>query len=113
MDWQPGVDADSRSLFPQIAEPHPDSPQKSPKDSLVKLLDQVEMHVERLRKDALKLEEERDTLLTTLDTIRNSEMMIDLSDSKYGFFFHSLHFDFSFTCLPDFKGKTVIVAGPV
>lgn len=84
MDWQAGVDADSGSLFPQIAEPNPDSSHKSPKDSLVKLLDQVEMHVERLRKDALKLEEERDRLLTTLDTIRNSEIMIDLSDSKYG-----------------------------
>jgi hypothetical protein len=84
MDWQAGVDADSGSLFPQIAEPNPDSSHKSPKDSLVKLLDQVEMHVERLRKDALKLEEERDRLLTTLDTIRNSEIMVDLSDSKYG-----------------------------
>jgi len=85
MDWQAGPYADSGSLLPQIAEPNPDSPHKSPKDSLVKLLDQVEMHVERLRKDALKLEEERDTLLTTLDTIRNSEMMVDLSDSKYSF----------------------------
>jgi BCL2-associated athanogene 2 len=84
MDWQVGVDANSGSVFPQIAEPNPDTSLKSPKDSLVKLLDQVEMHVERLRKDALMLEEERDALLTTLDTIRNSEMMIDLSDSKYG-----------------------------
>jgi BCL2-associated athanogene 2 len=84
MDWQAGVDADSVSIFPQIAEPNTDSPRKSLKDRIVKLLDQVEMHVERLRKDALRLEEERDTLLTTLDTIRNSEMMIDLSDSKYG-----------------------------
>jgi BCL2-associated athanogene 2 len=82
MDWQAGHDAGSGSVLPQVAEPNPDTSQKSPKDRLVHLLDQVEMHVERLRKDALKLEEERDTLLTTLDTIRNSEMMIDLSDSK-------------------------------
>jgi len=112
MDWQAGLDADSRSLCPKIAEPNPDNPQKSPKDSLVQLLDQVEIHVERLRKDALKLEEERDGLLTTLDTIRNSEIMIDLSDSKYSFLI-LLHFGFSFTCLPDYKGRTVIVAGPV
>jgi BCL2-associated athanogene 2 len=89
MDWQVGLGADCGALVPHIAEPNPDSPHKSPKDRLVKLLDQVEMHVERLRKDALKLEEERDTLLTTLDTIRNSEMMIDLSDSKYGWFLNS------------------------
>jgi BCL2-associated athanogene 2 len=83
MEWQIGVDADSGSLLPQVVEPNPNSPQKSPKDRLVKLLDQVEMHVERLRKDAFKLEEQRDTLLTTMDTIRNSEMMLELSDGKY------------------------------
>jgi uncharacterized protein (DUF2342 family) len=69
--------------LPQIVESSARSPQKSPKDRLVDLLDQVEIHVERLRRDALKLEEEKDTLLTTLDTLRNSEMMIELSDSKY------------------------------
>lgn len=82
MEWQIGVDADSGSLLPQVVEPNPNSPQKSPKDRLVKLLDQVEMHVERLRKDAFKLEEQRDTLLTTMDTIRNSEMMLELSDGE-------------------------------
>jgi BCL2-associated athanogene 2 len=74
---------DSETHLPQIVESCPGSPQKSPKERLVDLLDQVGMHVERLRRDALKLEEEKDTLLTTLDTLRNSEMMIELSDSKY------------------------------
>ncbi|KAK7865108.1 hypothetical protein R5R35_014640 [Gryllus longicercus] len=64
----------------QIVDSNPGSPQKSPKERLVDLLDQVEIHVERLRRDALKLEEEKDTLLTTLDTLRNSEMMIDLTE---------------------------------
>jgi hypothetical protein len=80
---QAAPDSDSGIQLPQIVESNPASPQKCPKDRLVGLLDQVEMHVERLRRDALKLEEEKDTLLTTLDTVRNSEMMIDLTDSKF------------------------------
>ncbi|XP_069690499.1 BAG family molecular chaperone regulator 2 [Periplaneta americana] len=83
-NWQAVSDADTDSGTQptQIVESNPGSPQKSPKDRLVDLLDQVEMHVERLRRDALKLEEEKDTLLTTLDTLRNSEMLIELSDSE-------------------------------
>uniref|UniRef100_A0A1B6M1T6 BAG domain-containing protein n=1 Tax=Graphocephala atropunctata TaxID=36148 RepID=A0A1B6M1T6_9HEMI len=57
---------------------------KTPKDRLLDLLDQVEIHVERLRKEAGKLEEERDTLYTTLDTIRNSDLLatLDLNDRE-------------------------------
>ncbi|PSN34410.1 hypothetical protein C0J52_20638 [Blattella germanica] len=81
-NWQTSTEADEGGHSSQIVESNPASPQKSPKDRLVDLLDQVEMHVERLRRDALKLEEEKDTLLTTLDTLRNSEMMIELSESE-------------------------------
>lgn len=81
------TDADNETLLPHIVESGPASPQKSPKDRLVDLLDQVEIHVERLRRDALKLEEEKDTLLTTLDTLRNSEMMVELNERKYTLFF--------------------------
>ncbi|XP_043461414.1 BAG family molecular chaperone regulator 2 [Leptopilina heterotoma] len=52
-----------------------------PKDRLVSILDQIEMHVEKLRKDASRLEEEKDSLLTTLDTLRNNEVLISLEDS--------------------------------
>lgn len=55
--------------------------EKSGKDRLIELLDQVEMHVERLRKEALKLEEERDTLFTTLDSVRNSDVLSSLVES--------------------------------
>lgn len=57
--------------------------EKSGKDRLIELLDQVEMHVERLRKEALKIEEERDTLFTTLDTVRNSDVLSTLVESKF------------------------------
>jgi hypothetical protein len=83
MEWQGGVDAGSGTRLPQIIEPNEGSQEKSPKSRLVNLLDEVEMHVERLRRDALKLEEEKDRLLATLDSLRNSEIMIDLRDSKY------------------------------
>ncbi|XP_053971217.1 BAG family molecular chaperone regulator 2 [Hylaeus anthracinus] len=52
-----------------------------PKERLVNLLDQIEIHVEQLRKDASRLEEERDTLLTTLDTLRNNEMLGRLEET--------------------------------
>ncbi|XP_043249020.1 BAG family molecular chaperone regulator 2 [Colletes gigas] len=52
-----------------------------PKERLVSLLDQIEVHVEQLRKDAWRLEEERDTLLTTLDTLRNNEMLGKLEET--------------------------------
>ncbi|XP_026829332.1 BAG family molecular chaperone regulator 2 [Ooceraea biroi] len=45
------------------------------KDRLVGLLDQIEVHVEQLRKDASRLEEEKDSLLTTLDTLRNNDIL--------------------------------------
>ena len=82
-NWHSTSEADSTSHSSQIVESNPGSPQKSPKDCLIDLLDQVEMLVERLRKDALKLEEEKDTLLTTLDTLRNSEKIVELEDSRY------------------------------
>lgn len=53
-----------------------------PKDRLVGLLDQIEMHVEQLRKDAARLEEEKDTLLTTLDTLRNNDILIALEERE-------------------------------
>ncbi|KAJ9577311.1 hypothetical protein L9F63_006150 [Diploptera punctata] len=80
-NWHSTSEGDTSVQPPQI-ESNPGSPQKSPRDRLIDLLDQVEMHVERLRREALKLEEEKDTLLTTLDTLRNSEMMIELSESE-------------------------------
>lgn len=56
--------------------------EKKPKDRLVNLLDQLEMHVERLRRDAARLEEEKDTLLTTLEMLRNNELLTLLENRK-------------------------------
>ena len=58
------------------------APSRNPKDSIIDYLDTIEKHVERLRKEAAQLEEERDTIFITLDTLRHSQVLEDLSESK-------------------------------
>lgn len=76
----------SKSSSPQIDDSATGEMDKTPKDRLLELLDQVEVHVERLRKEASNLEEERDTLFNTLDTIRNSDLLATLDPSKFSIF---------------------------
>ncbi|XP_014227815.1 BAG family molecular chaperone regulator 2 [Trichogramma pretiosum] len=52
-----------------------------PKDHLITILDRMEMHVEQLRKDAMRIEEEKDSLLTTLDTLLNHDLFVGLEDT--------------------------------
>lgn len=71
-----------------IALPHVDdsnvmSDTENSKTRVLQLLDQVESVVEKLRRDALKMEEDRDSVFTTLDTIRNSDMLTELSDNDH------------------------------
>lgn len=56
---------------------------KSPKERFLELLDLLENHVEKLRKGASQLEEDRDALLSTLDSVRNADLMYELEESKY------------------------------
>ncbi|EGI60844.1 PREDICTED: BAG family molecular chaperone regulator 2 [Acromyrmex echinatior] len=56
------------------------SNEQKPKDRLVGLLDHIEAHVEQLRKDAARLMEEKDGLLTTLDTLRNNDLLFSLEE---------------------------------
>ncbi|XP_072942833.1 BAG family molecular chaperone regulator 2 [Epargyreus clarus] len=51
-----------------------------PKDRLISVLDQVELRVERLRRDTIRIEEERDSLLSTLDSVKHSELLGDISE---------------------------------
>ncbi|KAL0870016.1 hypothetical protein ABMA27_006194 [Loxostege sticticalis] len=53
---------------------------QAPKDRLIAVLDQVEMRVERLRRDTVRIEEERDSLLSTLDSVRNSDLLTDITE---------------------------------
>lgn len=47
------------------------------------MLDQVEMRVERLRRDTIRIEEEKDSLLSTLDSVKHSELLGDITECKF------------------------------
>ncbi|XP_039759076.1 BAG family molecular chaperone regulator 2-like isoform X2 [Pararge aegeria] len=47
---------------------------------LTSLLDQTELRVERLRQDALRIEGERRSLLSTLDSVKHSELPAEVSE---------------------------------
>ncbi|XP_034938946.1 BAG family molecular chaperone regulator 2 [Chelonus insularis] len=64
------------SPLPHITESS-DFAYTKPKDRLVNMLDQIEIRVEKLRREASRLEEEKDIMLTTLDTLKNNEEILD------------------------------------
>lgn len=55
---------------------------KPPKERILTLLDLLESHVEKLRKEAAQLEEDKDQLLATLDSVRHTDLMNQLDESK-------------------------------
>lgn len=52
---------------------------------LISVLDQVEMRVERLRRDTARIAEERDSLLATLDSVNHSDLLTEITDCEYIF----------------------------
>lgn len=70
------------SPLPHIMEMMDDLDANS-KEKVIGLLDRIEMRVERLRKDALRLEEEKDTLITTIETLRNCDSVVSLEESRF------------------------------
>lgn len=72
------------SLVPQVEESTEDA--EAPKSRLVTILDDIESRVERFRRGALLMEEEKDLLFSSIDAVRNSELLNDLVESEY----HSL-----------------------
>lgn len=72
------------SLVPQIDESNEDG--EAPKSKLITILDDIESRVERFRRGALLMEEEKDLLFSSIDAVRNSELLNDLVESEY----HSL-----------------------
>lgn len=66
-----------------IEEPKDVENDLSLKDHLLGQLDQVEAHVEELRKMASQLENEKDQILTTIHTLKNMDSLNDIGDSKF------------------------------
>lgn len=56
---------------------------KPPKERILEMLDLLEGHVEKLRKGASQLEEDKDALLSHLDSIVNADLMYHLEERKY------------------------------
>lgn len=48
----------------------------------IDVLDQIDMRVEKLRKEALTLSEKRDVLLMSMDVLRNNELLQGLDECK-------------------------------
>jgi len=48
----------------------------------VNILDQLDARVEKLRKDALNLQEKKDYLLMSMDLIKSNEMMQNMSEGE-------------------------------
>ncbi|KAJ2948599.1 hypothetical protein O0L34_g7854 [Tuta absoluta] len=76
VEW-PGSSENSR--LPLIDETST-LPTQAPKDRLIAVLDQVEMRVERLRRDTVRIEEEKDSLLSTLDSVKHSDLLGEISE---------------------------------
>ncbi|KAG5896413.1 hypothetical protein JTB14_022496 [Gonioctena quinquepunctata] len=54
---------------------------KPPKERILEMLDLLEVHVEKLRKGATQLEEDRDALLSSLDSVMNADTMYNLEEN--------------------------------
>lgn len=68
--------------LPKIDENHI-MEEKTPKEQILEKLDFLEGHVEKLRKEACTLEENKDQLMSSLDSVKNMDLMNQLSDSKF------------------------------
>ncbi|KAK3933290.1 BAG family molecular chaperone regulator 2 [Frankliniella fusca] len=77
------MEVDCQDSSPRVlVESAPGSPDKSSKDRMLDLLDKIELRVERLRQEAFRLEEEKDKVLNTLVTLRNSDVLQNLPDGE-------------------------------
>lgn len=54
---------------------------------MLEMLDKIEAHVERFRKEATQLEEEKDKILASLDSIYHTDSVKTLEESKFLLFF--------------------------
>lgn len=76
------IEIDTTSvLLPKIDEAQT-LENKTPKQRALELLELLEGHVEKLRREAVRLEEDKDSLLASLDSIRNADIVGDLIECK-------------------------------
>lgn len=78
--WTYESPSSSTGTMPKIDEASVLGPEL-PKDRLIAVLDQVELRVERLRRDTVRIEEEKDSLLSTLDSVKQSEFLQEIPEN--------------------------------
>ncbi|KQS44106.1 BAG family molecular chaperone regulator 2 isoform X2 [Drosophila erecta] len=64
-----------------VHSPHSDRPFNA-SERFVTILDNLDARVEKLRKDALNLQEKKDYLLMSMDLIKSNEMMQNMSEAE-------------------------------
>lgn len=74
---------------------------------LIAVLDQVEMRVERLRRDTVRIEEEKDSLLSTLDSVKHSELLADIAECKLMLLCKVLYFFIDFYMIVYLKSSVI------
>jgi BCL2-associated athanogene 2 len=51
------------------------------RDEVINFLDNIDNRVEALRKEAMKLQEQREDLLTRIDMLKNTDLLSNLNES--------------------------------
>lgn len=71
------------SVIPKIDETNIELMNKPPIERFIGILDQLDSKVEKLRKDALMLQEKKDFLGMSMDLLRNNEYLTGLNENEF------------------------------
>lgn len=73
--YSPSTSASGKGIIPQT---YGNDSDMSTKQRVMEILDNLESHVEKLRRDATKLEEEKDVIMGSLDAVKLLPVLNDL-----------------------------------
>lgn len=78
-----GSSSQEWSVIPKIDETSIEQLNKAPIERFIGILDQLDSKVEKLRKDALMLQEKKDFLAMSMDLLRNNEYLTGLKENEF------------------------------
>lgn len=78
-----GSSSQDWSVIPRIDETSSERMNKAPIERFIGILDQLDSKVERLRRDALMLQEKKDFLAMSMDLLRNNEYLTGLKENEF------------------------------
>lgn len=71
------------TVIPRVDETSIERLSKAPIERFIGILDQLDSKVEKLRKDALMLQEKKDFLAMSMDLLKNNEYLTGLNENEY------------------------------